>query len=127
VRRIPNVLALAMLLTGTAFAVGTHGLAGGAIALGFMVTGLLVWLPFYIFRMMGAGDVKLFAAACAWLASFTQLFLAALATAIVGGVLAIVWAVSQRRTIPIVGSILTRVRFKVPVLVDSQRAKVPYG
>src|SRR5690606_27731726 len=78
VRRIPNVLALAMLLTGTALAVVTHGLAGGAIALGFVVTGLLVWLPFYIFRMMGAGDVKLFAAACAWLASFTQLFLAAL-------------------------------------------------
>src|SRR5690606_27782218 len=93
----------------------------------FSLVGLVIWLPFYALGMLGAGDVKLFAASSVWLVSLTHVFVAAAASAIIGGVLAIIWAIAQRRTLPVRGDVLTRIRLNVPGRVDSQRAKVPYG
>lgn len=126
-RRIPNALVVVVLATGLAVTLATRGLAAGGMALVFVLVGLAVWLPFYAFRMLGAGDVKLFAACCAWFASFTQVYQAAVASAIVGGALAILWAIAQRRFISVAGGVLTRVRFGVPLIVEAQRAKLPYG
>jgi len=36
-------------------------------SLGGLVVGLLIWLPSWLFKLLGAGDVKMFAAAGAWL------------------------------------------------------------
>jgi prepilin peptidase CpaA len=52
--------------------------------------GLLLFLPLYLIRAMGAGDVKLLAMVGAFLGP-GDTFLAALATMIVGGVLSIVF------------------------------------
>src|SRR5690606_27490844 len=116
-----------MLLSGVSVALALKGPASAGFAILLAIIGLALWIPFYALRMLGAGDVKLFGACCAWLATMHQVLLAAAAAAIVGGLLAVVWAVIQRRAVPVVGSILTRVHFKVPLLIDSQRAKVPYG
>ena len=61
-RRIPNRL----LLAGLVGALVLHGLSvdpGGALlsALGGMLLGLAVFLPFYLVRGMAAGDVKMMA------------------------------------------------------------------
>ncbi|MDQ1314210.1 MAG: prepilin peptidase CpaA [Pseudomonadota bacterium] len=86
--RIPNPLVVAGALAGVfqhARMDGWHGLAFGAegIAVGFAVL-----LPFYVMRMLGAGDVKLMAMVGAFLGPWGVLG-ALLATFLAGGVLAL--------------------------------------
>lgn len=126
-RRVPNALVLLLFVTGVGSALASAGILGAGRSALFAVLGLAIWLPFYALRMMGAGDVKLFAAGCAWLASLSQVLSAAAATALVGGVLALVWAIAQRRTIAAIGNVLTTVRFRIRVPFDTHAAKLPYG
>jgi prepilin peptidase CpaA len=90
-RRIPNVLTF----SATGLALLFHLVTGGPSAAGWSVAGWLVgallFLPMFALRGMGAGDVKLLAAVGAWLGP-TQVAIAALATSIVGGVIALVVA-----------------------------------
>lgn len=88
-RRIPNAVVAALLLAGIAVTVArTPGWPALAGSLGGVATGLGLWLPFWLLRIVGAGDVKLFAAASAWLGP--QLAVeAALLAGLYGGVIAI--------------------------------------
>lgn len=90
-RRIPNDLVLALAVTGLAYSIGSstlqHGLVSGLSA---MLVGLLFWLPFWLLGWLGAGDVKLFAAAAAWLGPWGAVQAAGV-SAIAGAVLALVW------------------------------------
>jgi prepilin peptidase CpaA len=126
-RRIPNELVLCLLVAGLVATLWTGGPRSFAIAILLVAVGLVLWLPFYALGMLGAGDVKLFAASCAWFATFWQVFLAALVSAVAGGILAILWALAQRRVVPVIGALVTRVRLKVEMPIDDARAKVPYG
>lgn len=99
-RRIPNVLVLATLLAGFLFnALGPQGGAnglystepgalGGWLALAGAFTGLLLFLPFYLLRVLGAGDVKLMAAVGAFAGPAATVNLA-LFVLLAGGVLAL--------------------------------------
>jgi prepilin peptidase CpaA len=92
-RRIPNRLVLALLACGLVYSVIAHPtLLAPVHSAGSFLLGLAIWIPFYVFRMLGAGDVKLFAAASAWLAPAAVLE-AALVSALVGGALGLVWFV----------------------------------
>ena len=97
-RRIPNALVLVLALAGFAFSVGMEpwwpGLlrAASGLALGFAI-----WILFHVAGGMGAGDVKLFAAAAAWLGP-SGAWRASLVAALAGGVLSLGALVWQRRT-----------------------------
>ena len=94
VRRIPNRLVVALAVGGlasTTLAFGMHGLTRSLLCLAI---GFAIWIPFYALRMLGAGDVKLFAAAAAWL-SPAQVLNAALLAAFAGGLLSIIWLVRE--------------------------------
>ena len=92
-RRIPNGLVLATVVLGALFATASVGPRDAAVrVLEGSGTGFLMWLPFWGLGMMGAGDVKFFAASCAWLGPRLALN-AALASALLGGALAIAWLV----------------------------------
>lgn len=91
-RIIPNWLVFPFLAAGLAVSTGMqgwHGLGQGlmGMGLGLLLFGVLFWMG-----GMGAGDVKLAAAIGAWVGP-GQLFFALFATAIVGGVMALGWAV----------------------------------
>lgn len=130
-RRIPNKIVLALALTGLAYtaivAPSPLAMLRGAAAL---VLGFALWIPLYAFRMMGAGDVKLFAAASAWLAP-TAVLSAALLSALVGGALAVIWLFRSQ------GSVLAFVRLshavrnpstlREPLPIDARAEKLPYG
>jgi prepilin peptidase CpaA len=93
-RRIPNGIVTALALGGIGYAFATMApLAALEHALGGTAVGLAVWLPFWLARVLGAGDVKLAAAAGAWL-GVAGVVEASLFGAAAGGVLA-VWALAR--------------------------------
>lgn len=94
-RRIPNALVLAILVLGGVFAVIAVGPVNALVRVTLGAgAGLLMWLPFWALRMLGAGDVKFFAAAAAWLGPRLALE-AALSSAVFGGAIALVWLLSR--------------------------------
>src|SRR5690348_18269572 len=125
-RRIPNALVIATVSLGIAFALSSLGAKRGAVvAAEGMAVGLALWLPWWWFGMMGAGDVKFFAAAAAWLGPRGALS-ATLVTALLGGMLAIGWVVARMLVRRIAGGARTVPGAEV---VDERRSTVtlPYG
>jgi prepilin peptidase CpaA len=91
-RRIPNWLVLPFLLAGIVVSAVSHGWHGVSqslmgLALGGLLFGFLYWMG-----GMGMGDVKLLAAIGAWIGP-GQLLTALVLTGIVGGVMALFWAI----------------------------------
>jgi prepilin peptidase CpaA len=129
-RRIPNVLVFPLAALGITVGGLTRGVAGAGWATACLALGLAIWLPFYLVRAMGAGDVKLFAAAAAWLTPGAVLD-AALLSALVGGILGVVWFVRTH------GARFAAVRLahaahqprilREPLPAASPAARVPYG
>ena len=93
-RRIPNRLTFPALLLGLLTHLALGGREGFLAALAGAAVAGAVLLPGWLMRWMGAGDVKLMAAAGAWLA-FPHAGVALLASLIAGGVIA--FAVALRR------------------------------
>lgn len=131
-RRIPNRLVAALGVAGTIYALVVmpplsalrHSLGGGA-------TALAVWLPFWLARVLGAGDVKLAAASGTWLGA-VGVVEASLLAAVVGGVLAL-WALARHGG---VGAGMTRLGAWMLASRASRRVapeftpreqRVPYG
>jgi prepilin peptidase CpaA len=90
-RRVPNVLTF----VGAAAAIVYHLLASGIpgllTATGGWVAGVAVFLPLFLLRGMGAGDVKLLGALGAWVGVRDVLWIA-IYTVIAGGIMAVVVA-----------------------------------
>lgn len=88
-RKIPNHLTFGAAAAALVFALVRAGLPG----LGWSVAGWLVvvvlFLPFFALRGLGAGDVKLLGAFGAWLGPQNAIYLA-LFTGIAGGIMALV-------------------------------------
>ena len=96
-RRIPNALVIVLALTGFAFSVGLEPLWPGLVrAFSGLVLGFSIWILFHIAGGMGAGDVKMFAAAAAWLGPGGA-WRAALIAAVAGGLLSLAALMLQRR------------------------------
>lgn len=128
-RRIPNGLVLGVVGLGVVLQGLGHGAAGLASAALGLLTGLAVWLPFWLLHMMGGGDVKLFAAGAAWLGP-TRAVEGALVAGLVGGILALAWLLWTR------GAALTAMRLttgmRQPQLlrestVDARDIRLPYA
>lgn len=90
-RRIPNRLVAVLAVCGFVFSVAQYPMLSGVTrAGGGLMVGLLCWLPFYALGWLGAGDVKLYAAAGAWLGPMRALD-GALVGALSGAVLSVIW------------------------------------
>jgi prepilin peptidase CpaA len=95
-RRVPNVLTMGMAIAGIAIAAAGDGRVGVLAALGGCALGAALMMPGHIFGATGAGDVKLLAASGTLLGPSLTLR-AFVATAIAGGLLAVVVAVRRGR------------------------------
>jgi prepilin peptidase CpaA len=118
-RRIPNILVLCGLAAGLFFqavAPEGHGLLArwfGSVGLlqglyGVLV-GLAIFLPFYMLRTLGAGDVKLLAMLGAWFGPHPMVGVA-IFTMVCGGLLALsvaLWTRSLRQALGNIGFMLT--------------------
>ncbi len=94
VQRIPNWA----VMPGAVVAVGLAALPSGSgvgNAMAGLAIGFAVLLPFYLLRIMGAGDVKLLAAVGAFV-GFPGVLGVALLAFLAGGILSIAWAIRFR-------------------------------
>ncbi len=92
-RRIPNFLVLPFLFLGVASSALAHGWSG----LGQSLLGVLLAIAFLglfcLLGGMGMGDLKLCAAVGAWIGP-SQLLVALVMTSLIGGGMAVVWAIT---------------------------------
>ena len=102
-RRVPNALTASMAAVGIGLAAASLGRVGLAASLAGSLLGIALMLPGHVLGATGAGDVKLLAAAGAFLgpAATVRAFIA---TAIAGGAIAVVVAVRRRRARLTVGN-----------------------
>jgi len=88
-RNIPNVLTFGAALAAFAFSVTTGGLSALGWSVAGWLVGCLLFLPWFVLRGMGGGDVKLLAALGAWVGPGLVVWIA-LYAAVAGGLLAVV-------------------------------------
>ncbi len=131
-RRIPNFLVVLVGVTGICWSIAiAPWLTGGLRALGGLGVGLAIWLPFYAVRLLGAGDVKFFAAASAWLGPGGA-FDAALLSALVGGAIALMYVFRDNHWMLVLAR-LSSPRGQPQTRADTSpsdmppRSRLPYG
>jgi prepilin peptidase CpaA len=136
-RRIPNWLNVSGALLGlglNAFLFAGHGIA--VAALGLMLP-LAIYLPLYVLKAMGAGDVKLMAAVGA-IVGPRQWIAILVCTAIAGGLLAVALSIAKGRLRHTLFNVMLLVRelfhFRAPAKMyeelnvrDSQSLRLPHG
>lgn len=128
-RRIPNALSFGGMAAGLLLGLvsgGAPGLLGSFLGL---LTGGALFLPFYLARGLGAGDVKLMAAVGAFLGPGHTLW-AAITVALLGGVIAAWAAFRQRRLAQALrdtAGVVFRVRPLKTLDASSREESIPYG
>jgi prepilin peptidase CpaA len=100
-RKIPNVLVGFMLASGLVLHLLLFGAVGLAASAAGVVVGFLILVPLYALGGMGAGDVKLLAAAGSFLGPWGAL-LAGIFTLLAGGALGLGAMIWQRIVVPLV-------------------------
>lgn len=122
-RRIPNrlvVLGLAVSFAIQAFS-GFHGLQLWSLGL---LAGFGLLLPLYLFRAMGAGDVKLMAMVGSFLGPVAALGVV-MATLIAGGVLAVLVALSKGAMVQTLRNVQLVLSSTAPKVSDGRRGMQP--
>ena len=97
-RKIPNTLILAGALTGLGLSMAPSGMGMVSSCAGGMV-GLLGFGLFYIYRLLGAGDVKL-VSAVGFFTGYPSILAVSLSILIAGGLLAFIWGVWTQQLLP---------------------------
>jgi len=129
-RRIPNSWVAAGLVCGIALQAlaptggGLFDRSWGSLGLGQALlgaaAGLALFMPLYVLRALGAGDVKLLAMAGAWLGP--QLLLGAtLLTLLFGGALSLVVMLASRSSLQVLGNVRAML---VTTMLSAQAGRV---
>lgn len=128
-RRIPNTLS-ALLLCAGIFLQATHGWQSAAMSIALFLGAFALGTVLFSFKLLGGGDVKLIAAACAALGwPLAPAFV--LYTIVAGGVLGISIAVARGRLRPVFENVKSLV-FPMfsgvrPAPISPAVGTMPYG
>ncbi len=137
-RRIPNFITVGGLAVALVLRLSIGGVDSLVTGLLGALLAFLVSFPLFMLKGMGGGDVKLLTAVGAFLGPYST-FVALLATALVGGVLAVVVSLQRRRltesltgTFMVMRGLALKAVSKgkldaVPTLETQNAVTVPYG
>lgn len=129
-RRIPNKLVAVLAVSGIAFSITRMPIIAGLVqGGGGIIAGLALWLPFYVMGWLGAGDVKLYAAAGAWLGP-ARAVEGALVGALFGAVLAVVYMLKSqgiKQTAETLGMAAATPEMLARPSGTGKRSVLPYG
>lgn len=118
-RRIPNLLVLVIAGAGILGALAGISLAHSLIdALLGALVGLALWLPFWLLGLLGAGDVKYFAAAASWV-GVGLAWRASLLAALLGGVMGVAVLIYRQGVRHTVGEVALQARHASVILADA--------
>jgi prepilin peptidase CpaA len=120
-RRIPNWLVLPFLPLGIAVSSWFGGWHGFEHSLEGAGLGILIFGILYLKFGMGAGDVKLCAAIGAWIGP-SQFLVAAVLTALAGGLVILIWAMYRGLV-----RLVKRIRREEASFGSLMQAKMPYA
>lgn len=95
--RIPNAITFPFMGIGLSFHVCSDGIDGLFVSAAGLLSGFALMLVLYLFGGVGAGDVKLFAAAGALLGTAGVFYLALYAVLFAGLIGAVLWLVYRLR------------------------------
>ncbi|WP_396431405.1 prepilin peptidase [Limnohabitans sp.] len=134
-RRIPNTLVLWGALTALALSLTPRGIGLDSALLGGMA-GFLVFFSMYLFKMVGAGDVKL-VAAVGMLVGWPEMAQVCVAILITGGLVAVAWAICTSRLQSVMRNIHTGLMQNIrtgqwpqigqPLISQVSHERVPYA
>lgn len=128
-RRIPNALSFGGMALGLSLGLGLGGLPGLSNSFLGLLTGGALFLPFYLARGMGAGDIKLMAAVGSFLGPWHTL-LAAITVALLGGVIA-AWAAFRqgrlRQALRDAALVVFRIKPLKTLDRSTREEAIPYG
>lgn len=96
VAKIPNVITFPGMIIGIIYHGASHGVIGAGLSIAGLVVGSTVFLPFYLLKGMGAGDIKLMGAVGA-LVGLKGVIPAIVFTALAGGIYALVFILCNPR------------------------------
>jgi len=88
-RRIPNLLTFGSAAAAVVYHVWIGGIGGVVPSMSGWAVGIALFLPMFLLRGMGAGDVKLMGSVGAWLGPLLVLY-AGLYSVLAGGILALI-------------------------------------
>ena len=125
-RKIPNILSVSGFLFALLLGLSQAGVAGIWFAMKGAGLGLLILLPLFAIRVMGAGDVKLLAAAGAYSGAPAVVSIALL-TFIAGGVLALVYLVRVKGAAVCVEQFKLTLATRSLAAVDKTQVRLPYA
>ena len=135
-RRIPNILVVAIVASGIGHSLATRPAAPAMLfSLAGLMLGFAIWIVFHMGGVVGAGDVKFFAAAGTWLGP-SATWRAALIAGVVGGVLAVFFLIRERRALNAVRRLVVAARLGSLSLLEEKsgasegsgaRLQLPYG
>jgi prepilin peptidase CpaA len=133
-RRIPNFLVAVLAVAGLLFSVLANPVMPGlTYGMSGLAVGFVIWILFYALGVMGAGDVKLFAAAGAWLGPGGA-WRASLVAAVAGGVIAVGMLLHQRRLGASLGKLAVAVTSRSRAALggigsgeEGRKRNLPYG
>ena len=128
-RRIPNWISLGGMAVGLVLWLWHSGFTGFLTSMAGLLLGSALFLPFYIARGMGAGDVKLMGAVGAFLGPY-HVLVATIVVALLGGVIAAWVAYRQKRLkTAVLDSIRVVFRQQSPKTLEhaTKEDSIPYG
>ena len=124
-RLIPNTLTVAFAFGGFILLLLRQAHVDASAALLSCAAALVAGMLMQSMRLMGGGDVKLFAASALWLGP--RILDAALVTALVGGVLGVFYLRSSARKLQPLADATTRGVARLQLDDASDKGRVPYG
>jgi len=135
-QRIPNQLIVLGICVGVGLMIFSNEMTLKEAALGFLV-GLSLLMPFYVMRMLGAGDVKLMAT-IGLLVGYPAIMKIVLSTLICGALLSILIAIWHKELLNTFKNIFKYIKDHSiqissgltnndPKLIDNEKIKLPYA